>query len=143
MECREYIEHIVDTKQNMDELSDMFCEMLDMLEDETREEMEERLYVLAYGEHLNEEMATKYVEVMRPYGEHWNMEQTTQVGNPYGWDKYSKCSFYWTMNMLYNDYHSILNDDTNMYVKMARSFLIDEDAPSGDEKAFRYIIAMK
>lgn len=47
------------------------------------------------------------------------------------------------MNMLYNNFHQVLGDNTFVYVKMAKTWLSDEDAPKGDAKAYRYVKAMK
>lgn len=138
MKCREYIRKIVDNNGDMEELSEILCECINLLEEHNRKEMCERLYILAYGEQLNEEEALDLVEDMEPFGEHWNMAQTTQVGNQYGWSDYSKVSWYYTMNMIYNDYHSVLGDDTSIYIKMARAFLLDKDAPKADVKVYRY-----
>ena len=143
MKCREYIDKIVEDNGDMEALSDILCESMSLLDDDNYDKMCNKLYVLAYGEQLNEDMARNFVESMMPYGEHWSMEQTTSVGNAYGWDKYSKESFYYVMNMMYNDYHSLFAEDTNMYTKLSRSFLIDEDAPNGNKKAYIYANAMK
>ena len=143
MTCKDYLNAIVENNGDMEELGNIMCDCISMLSPSNRKEIESRMYVLAYGERINEDMAIESVEAMQPYGEHWSMEQTTQVGNSYGYDEFSKCSWYWTMNMMYNDYHSIIGDDTNMYIKMSKAFLLDEDAPDGDIKVYRYIQAMK
>lgn len=143
MKCKEYIEKIVNDNGDMHALTTILCESIHKLEEPEQAEMCDRLYVLAYGEMLTEEMAHECVGNMLPYGEHWTMAQTTSVGSSFGFDRYSKVSFYYVMNMLYNDFHNVLGDDTNTYVKLAKAWLTDEDAPNGDAKAYKYVKAMK
>ena len=45
------------------------------------------------------------------------------------------------MNMIYSDYYGIISDDIKEYVKFAKRFIEDVDAPKG--KAFIYYEAMK
>ena len=143
MKCREYIDAIVEKGGDMGELAQLLCDCISLLDDDDYSEMCERLYILAYGEKLTTEKAHEAVSRMKPYGEHWTLEQTTNAGSNSGFERYSKNTWYWAMNMVYNDYHSIYGDETSSYVKMAKCFLIDEDGPRPDAKAYRYVMAMK
>ena len=150
MKVEKYIRQIVEAENNeeMEALEEVFYKTLRYLQDacpKMYDEVYMDIYIIANGECITKEDAMDYVEDMMPYGEHWTYEQTTQVGRQsgIGFDKFSEPSFYWTMNMLYNDYSEVLGGEASMYIKLAKAFLLDEDAPSGDAKVFRYINAMK
>lgn len=150
MRAKEYIRQIVENSNNedMESLEQIFYESLRFIEENSLElydDMCMRLYVLAYGECLDNESAIEAVEKMKPYGEHWTIEQTTDVAKTNGvtFDKFTKESWYWTMNMAYNDYSSLFGNDLGMYVRFSKAFLNDADMEDSDAKVFRYIQAMK
>ena len=74
---------------------------------------------------------------MKPYGEHWTMEQVEQAINNREWKLSTR---YYTLNMMYNDYHSLFQEDTNKYVELALMWLEDEDSDGGDIKTYRYAL---
>lgn len=77
-------------------------------------------------------------------GGHWNLSQTNVLAhsNKIDFVIFNEYDFNYVMNMLYSDYYGYLNsNDTSTYIKLAKAFLYDKDAPEG--KAFRYYLAMK
>jgi hypothetical protein len=96
--------------------------------------IEYKMYKMVYGEHLNDELARKWVSCMDnkdgTKGEHWTYEQTSQfAGNHDKWDWYA------TLNMMYSDYYS-QHFDTHVYVELANDWLADTDVGAG--KTLRY-----
>lgn len=93
-----------------------------------------KLHEATYGHKLNEEMAEEWVESMKPYGEHWDMEQTNSVRMTYGVNV-DEIDFYTGMNMMYNDYSKAIEYEGNMteeeklkaYIKLTEMFINDED----------------
>jgi len=130
---KNYIEMIVNNgnKEDMECLSDMLTEVIDILKDEHYDKYEKykmKLYGMAYGYKFDEDMAHEIVEEMRPLGEYWDMKTTSSVKNQYGLniDDYV---FYVVMNSLANDYQNAISlDEVETYVKMAVAFIDDEDA---------------
>ena len=71
MDIEEYIEKIVDNGkiEDMETLSDILEDTMEIIKDYDKEcykEFEMKLYVLAYGSHLNKSMAEEIVNKMRP-----------------------------------------------------------------------------
>lgn len=131
-------------EKDMHYLGDYYEEMMNLLHKGHPELYNKYLiktYALAYGCEMNEELAKMKVSEMKPHGEHWTLEQTTSVGKGAGVDftQVKPCTFYYVMNMLYNDYATVLGSDANMYIKMSKAWLEDVDSPyDGNEKTFRY-----
>lgn len=76
-------------------------------------------------------------------GAHWTIEETNRLmkeNNIPSNEKFNPYDFNYVMNMLYSDYSQLLGGDSSNYVKMAKFFINDKDAPEG--KALRYYIAM-
>ena len=42
-----------------------------------------------------------------------------------------KADWYYVMNMLYSDYSEIYGSDINMYIRVAKAYMRDPDAPEG------------
>lgn len=107
------------------------------VEDYTKyKDIEFDLYKRVYGEHLNEELAKKWVADMEnkdgTTGGHWTFEQTSQyAGN------HNKFDWFAVMNMIWSDYFNA-KFDTNTYVELANDWLKDKDV--GDGKTLRYYI---
>lgn len=97
----------------------------------------DEIYETIYGEVLSDEKAKRLVCDMKPYGEHWTMEQVEQVINSREWKLSTR---YYTLNMMYNDYHKLFQEDTNKYVELALMWLEDEDSDGGDIKTYRYAL---
>ena len=140
MKVRELINKIVDSedKSKMYEMQDVFEDLLYALK-EHHEKMYHKykmcLYKIAYGETLNEEMAKDIVEDMQPYGEHWNMQQTSDVLKSHNLNV-NDIDFYVVMNMAYNDYHELFDENLESYVNYSKLFIQDDD--SKDNKVFLY-----
>jgi len=141
MDIEEYIEKIVDNGriEDMEELSDMLEDAMEVIERYDREcykEMEIKLYKMAYGSHLNKAMAEEIVNKMRPYNERWKYDEVKRIQEERGLNNISTPDFYSTMNMAYNDYYNIFDEDIESYIRFTIDFIEDEDAKEG--KVFLY-----
>lgn len=139
---KESINQIVENgnSQDMHELSEMMIEMLYDLKKYSEEDFCEykmELYIMAYGKVLNEHMAEKIIQNMKPYGMHWTLSDTEGVrkGNN-SLSGIRPIDFWIVMNMAYNDYHDIFGEEMEMYVKYSKAFILDEDAK--EDKVFTY-----
>lgn len=92
-----------------------------------------KLHCVAYGPHFDEHLAKKAVAGMKNVdgtcGEHWTYEQTSQLADQQGITQ--KADWYYVMNMLYSDYSEIYGSDINMYIRVAKAYMRDPDAPEG------------
>ena len=132
MDIEEIIQVIVDNGriEDMHELSDILEDTIDILEEyypDKYKKYEMKLYEMAYGCVLNEEMAKEIVSKMRPYGEKWTMEETSNIQRDYG-VSFRPEDFYVVINSAYNDYNDIFRDNIEQYVRFASDFINDEDA---------------
>lgn len=111
------------------------------------ETLEMYLYKEMYGCHFNQWLLDTAVKDMvnedGTNGPHWSVEQTTSVARQHSiiLSRYNEYDWNYVMNMLYSDFFGTVPNETSTYVKMARKFLDDKDAPDG--KAFIYYMAMK
>lgn len=128
----------IDFARYKDKLSDI----IDMLMCEIKENtpklydhIETELYESAYGKVVSKEMAINWVKSMKPIGMHWTMEETTDAMKSLGYSCDS-IEFFVVANMMYNDYYSLVNEDEELALKLAYSWLKDED--SKDHKLYRY-----
>lgn len=100
-----------------------------------------KMHCVVYGPHFDEYTAKMAVARMKNVdettGEHWTMEQTNSIATQNN-IKYP-CDFYFVINMLWSDYCKVLGSDVSTYVKMAKAYMCDPDAPEG--KAFILWIA--
>lgn len=96
------------------------------------------LYEAYYGKVLTEELAEKKIHCMKPYGMKWTEEQTTEVMRQHGFN-FDSVSFWYVMNMAYNDYHGMFDEDVEKYAMFSKMFIEDKDAKEG--KVYTY--AMK
>lgn len=136
---RELIDEIIKNGSNedMECLRKILIELIDELkytDHDKYKKIEYKLYKRVYGEHLDEELAKKWVANMDnkdgSKGGHWTMEQTnTLAGN------HNKYDFYAVLNMMYSDYYNP-KFDTNTYVELAKDWL--DDADVGDGKTLKY-----
>jgi hypothetical protein len=76
---------------------------------------------------LNKEMAVKWVENMRPRGEHWTMDDTTNAMKSMGYSL-DPTEFFVVANMMYNDYYDLVKDNESLALELAEDWLEDEDA---------------
>lgn len=135
----EYIDRIVERgdAEQMQELSEMLEEIIEELDEETAHEYKMQLYTMAYGCTLTDEKAHEIVHKMKPFGEKWTKETTTEVKNKYGIEA-KDTDFYVVMNSAYNDYHDIFQENVEMYVKFSNDFIHDEDGK--EHKVFKYFM---
>ena len=140
MDIEEIIEKIVDNGriEDMNELSDMLEDTIEMLEEyypDKYKEYQVKLYEMAYGCVLNEEKAKEIVSKMQPYGEKWNIEKTSEIQRQYGLN-FRDPDFYVVINSAYNDYNDLFGDDTEKYVRFTNDFINDQDAKQ--DKVYLY-----
>lgn len=132
-----------------DKAKDFLYELVDkvkLINTEMYEEIEDELYELVYGCHFNEWTLEKAVANMLnedgSKGGHWSLQQTTTIAKDYG-ITFMHCNEYdwnYVMNMIYSDFYGVISNETSAYVKLAKRFLCDQDAPEG--KAWKYYRAM-
>ena len=141
MNIEEMIKKIVENGNinDMEELSDMLEDTMEIIQDydeKCYKDFEMKLYKMAYGNVLNEEMACEIVSKMRPYGERWTIEETRKIEEERGINSVSPIDFYVVINSMYNDYYNLFNDSIEEYVRLTMSFIQDEDAKQ--DKVFLY-----
>lgn len=140
-DIEENIDKIVEEgdKAEMNKLSEILEDVIDVLR-EYDEEMYEKyamcIYKMANGYNLTLDMAKHIVKNMKPFGEHWTIEQTTAVKNQYGFTDITDIDFWVVMNSAYNDYNEIFRDNVEVYAKWSHAFIKDEDSREG--KVFTY-----
>lgn len=93
------------------------------------------LYEAYYGKKLTHELAEKKIHCMKPYGMKWTEEQTTEVMKAHGMSL-DPIEFWVVMNMAYNDYHKMFEEDVEKYAEFSKLFINDEDAEEG--KVYEY-----
>lgn len=140
--AREYIKKISENKklEDMVKLGDILCETLYKVKSCDMgyyDEVKKELYIMAYGYSFTDEIAEKIVAEMTPYHVHWTKDQTTQVMRSQGLN-YNENDFFVVMNMAYNDYHELFDEDLDKYVRYARLFIDDADAKP--HKVFDYFM---
>lgn len=132
MKIKKYIGKIV-ADESYEEMKELACILEDAVYtlkeiDPTKySKFEHKIYELAYGKVISEEMAKEIVEHMEPYGEYWTIEATTRILNDKNYH-FTPVDFYVVMNSLKNDYGELFSDSTDTYIKMACKWLEDKDA---------------
>lgn len=122
-------------KQKMIDIIDMLmCEVKET-EPKLYQHIECELYESAYGKVISKEMADDWVKKMRPVGLHWTIDETNEAMRSLGYSC-DPIEFYVVANMMYNDYYNLVKDDESMALKLAYSWLKDED--SKDHKLYIY-----
>lgn len=140
---RKYIDKIVEegSDEDMEKLGDMMIDLIYELkryDEDKAQKYKMCLYKMAYGEVLSDKMAKEVVENMKPDGQHWTLEQTTQVKNQFGYANIRDIDFWVVMNMAYNDYKDIFRDNVEMYARFSYDFIADPDGKEG--KVFKYFM---
>jgi len=141
MDIEEIIQRIVDNGriEDMKTLSDILEETMELIkryDPDCYKQYEMELYKMAFGDTLNKEMAENIVSQMRPYGKHWNIEETRRLQEQRGIHDIRDVDFFVVMNSAYNDYNNIFGDDIEGYIRYTVDFVNDEDAREG--KVFIY-----
>lgn len=140
-EIKEYIRKIVDdgSIEEMYKLSDILDEIIHIVkqyDENLYKKYKMELYKMAYGDVLNEGMAREIVADMRPYGEQFSIEESREIQDRFGMNNIREWDFYAVLNMGFNDYRDIFNDNVEMYALFTRDFIEDEDAKKG--KVLKY-----
>lgn len=133
MEIERYIRKIVNDgdRSEMEELSDILVEVVDIIkkyDEDCYDEYKKKLYKMAYGNQINEEVAKEIVREMKPAGQRWSINETEQMQRDYGMDNIEPVSFYLVMNQGFNDYRDVFGDNLDTYIRYAEAFICDEDA---------------
>lgn len=147
MDIEEIIQKIVDDGriEDMHELSDILEDTLEMLEKYDKEcykEYEMKLYEMAYGKVLTDEIKIKWVEKMRPSAK-WRIEEAQEIYARYGIEM-PFYSFFVIINMIFSDMNRVLgigNDEEtiNKYIDATQNWYFDEDAQNTQEaKLYNY-----
>lgn len=140
MKIKEMLAKIIDKGniEDMYKLNEMLDELIcDLKEQKPKlyKEYRKQLYELAYGNVILEDKAVEIVKNMKPYGEHYNMQDAKEIKEDYS-IKHSVSDVYLVVNSLYNDYHDLLEDNDEMYAKMTKMWLNDTDAV--EDKTYLY-----
>lgn len=133
MEIERYIRKIVNDgdRREMEELSDILVEVVDIIkkyDEDCYDEYKKKLYKMAYGNQINEDVAKEIVREMKPAGQRWSINETEQMQRDYGMDNIDPVSFYLVMNQGFNDYRNVFGDNLDTYIRYAEAFICDEDA---------------
>ena len=147
MDIEEYIEKIVDNGkiEDMQELSDMLEDTMEIIKDydeKCYKEFEMKLYEMAYGKKLTDNMKREWVKKMRPMSK-WTEEEVKNIVSQYGFEVPYMSAFV-ILNMLYSDMKSAFgdgNDEESLkrYLRGTNDWYFDEDAKvDGEEKLFNY-----
>lgn len=147
MEIEDYIEKIVDNGrvEDMKALSDILEDTMEEIKDYDKEcykDFEMKLYVLANGKVLTDNMKREWVKEMRPMSK-WTEEEVKNIVNQYGFEVPYMSAFV-ILNMLYSDMKSAFgdgNDEESLkrYLRGTSDWYFDEDAYNTEEaKLFAY-----
>lgn len=133
MEIEKYIRKIVNDgdRREMEELSDILVEVVDIIkkyDEDCYSEYKKKLYKMAYGNQINEDVAEDIVRKMKPAGQRWSIGETEQMQRDYGLDNINPVSFYLVMNQGFNDYRDVFGDGLDTYIRYTEAFICDEDA---------------
>ena len=140
MDYKKYITKILNSgdTNKVEEMSEYMEYIIDMVGDRELEKVEQKLYEIAEGKVLNEDMAKEIIDGMKPYGMKWNLVDTEGVRNSYGYLDIRPVDFWIVMNSAYNDYHDLFEENVEWYAKFSKDFIMDPDAI--DEKVYCYFI---
>ena len=118
-------------RREMEELSDILVDVINTIkkyDEDCYREYKMKLYKMAYGNEITEEVAEDIVKEMRPAGERWSIGETEQMQRDYGLDNINPISFFLVMNQGFNDYRNLFGDNLDMYIRYTEAFICDEDA---------------
>ena len=134
------------TLEQTKEFIDRSLRKVKFVDEEMYEDLEHELYVDVYGYHFNEWFLKSALEKMSnedgTKGGHWTLEETNSVAKQYNieFKSFNEYDWNYVMNMVYSDYYGTVSNETSAYVKLAKKFLQDKDAPEG--KALKYYLVM-
>lgn len=147
MKIKKYIEKIGENKniEDMQKLGDMLADIIYMMKEshpELYEKYKMKLYIMAYGKVLTDEMKREWVEEMKPRAK-WTEEEVKNVVTQFG-VKIPYMSAYVILNMLYSDMKDVFgtgDDEESLrkYLEGTNNWYYDEDSKvDGEEKLFNY-----
>lgn len=136
MKTREYIQKILTDDTKNEQIINLICEMMEDLKEKDEKEYKRKIYEVSEGRVLNEDKARYLIEKMRPFGKKWELNETEDVRNAYGYNDLRPVDFWITMNSAFNDYNDLFKDNVEWYAKFSRDFIKDEDAV--DDKVYYY-----
>lgn len=147
MDIEEYIEIIVQNGrlEDMETLSELLEDTMEIIKDydnECYKEFEMKLYEMAYGKVLTDNMKREWVKKMRPMSK-WTEEEVKNIVSQYEFEVPYMSAFV-ILNMLYSDMKSAFgdgNDEESLkrYLRGTSDWYFDEDAKvNGEEKLFNY-----
>ena len=108
---------------------------LESLDEDKYAKYELDIYELNYGKKISEDIATKWVENMKPYGQKWSIDETNMALRDKNWNL-DPVEFYVVANMMFNDYNEIILDNVDLAFEMAKQWLTDSDVKSN--KLYNY-----
>lgn len=137
---KKYVEEIIKSgnKESMEALMHVFDKAMEHLcecDYEMYEKLEMKLYEAIYGKKVSEDIAIKWVSSMRPVGEYWTMEETSEVIKKYDINV-DKVDWYVVLNMIRNDYSKLVAENIELAINLAKNWLDDEDAKK--DKLYEY-----
>lgn len=133
MKIKEMLNTIIDKGdiKDMYKLNDMLDELIcDLKEKEPKlyKEYKTKLMGMAYDYNFTKEMAFEIVDDMKPYGEVWGYDTTSEVKRQYNVQA-NDTDFYLVMNSMANDYSKVIDkEDVETYARLSNAFINDEDA---------------
>lgn len=115
--------------------------------EELSKDLKKDLYIEIYGCHFNEWLLNKATSELvnedGTTGPHWTLEQTNNAARQYdiSFTDFNEYDWNYAMNTIYSDYYGAISNEVTNYIKLAKKFIMDKDAPKG--KAFHYYMATK
>lgn len=143
MDIEKIIQRIVDngSVEDMHTLSDILEEIMEIIkqyDERCYREYAIELYKMAYGNHLNREVAEEIVQAMRPEGMRWSYDETRNLQNQRGLNNIPEADFFTVINSAYNDYKNLFGEDLESYIRFTVDFIEDEDAKP--QKVINYFL---
>lgn len=147
MNVKDYLIKIIERgkREDMEELSEIFDKAIYKVKDCDPDWYEKKcmkLYTMAYGKVLNEEMKKEWVQGLKPTAK-WTYEEIENVAKKYNIN-IPVSSVYIIMNMLYSDFKNVLGngedeESLKKYIEATQYWYYDEDAKNSEEnKLFEY-----
>ena len=148
MSHREYIDKIInsDSVEQMHDLKDVLIDSIDFIykTDENKyHEIEDTLFEIVDGDSIKFPEAVEIVKNMKPFGMHWEFNQTEKIRQESGFDDIKPTHFFLVMNQGYNDYYDIWRDNLDAYIDYADCFINDEDAIKNKVDVYFKVIPKK
>ena len=112
MKTRDYVDKILASDENKkNEMADLICEMMEDLKEKDIKEYERKIYEISEGRELNADKARYLIEKMKPFGKKWEINETEEVKNAYGFTDLRSVDFWIVMNSAFNDYNDLFKDN--------------------------------